>query len=101
MSTSACIAIKTGTEEYTFVRVNFDGYESHMLPTLAYLTAEHGIEALQRLILEAVEIRGISTEDGIESYDRPLKPKVATSLEAGAEMGPYTYFHNGTEWVLY
>lgn len=60
MSTSATVIVKKSDHAFAHVRVNFDGYPSHMLVALANVTDEQ--------LLDGREIRFISAEGGIEFY---------------------------------
>jgi hypothetical protein len=67
MSTRAQIAIKIGPEEWAHVYVHFDGYPSHMLPTLAGWTPDD--------IIAAREIRQ-ARADALDCFDPPRDPMI-------------------------
>ena len=67
MSTRAQIAIQIGPEEWAHTYVHFDGYPSHMLPTLAAWTPED--------ILTAREIRQV-TLNKLDCFVSPRAPRI-------------------------
>ena len=67
MSTRAQIAIQIGPEEWAHTYVHYDGYPSHMLPTLSPWTPED--------ILAAKEIRQVRADE-IEAFGKPRDPVI-------------------------
>ena len=67
MSTRAQIAIQIGPEEWAHTYVHYDGYPSHMLPSLAPWTPED--------ILAAREIRQVTAE-ALDCFDPPRAPQI-------------------------
>ena len=67
MSTRAQIAIQIGPNEWAHTYVHYDGYSSHMLPSLAPWTPED--------ILAAIEIRQVRAA-AIEAFDKPRDPVI-------------------------
>ena len=67
MSTRAQIAIQIGPNEWAHTYVHYDGYSSHMLPSLAPWTPED--------ILAAIEIRQVRADE-IEAFDKPRDPVI-------------------------
>ena len=67
MSTRAQIAIQIGPNEWAHTYVHYDGYSSHMLPSLAPWTPED--------ILAAIEIRQVRADE-LEAFDKPRDPVI-------------------------
>uniref|UniRef100_A0AAU7VGM6 Uncharacterized protein n=1 Tax=Dinoroseobacter phage vB_DshS_R26L TaxID=3161158 RepID=A0AAU7VGM6_9CAUD len=68
MGTPALVIVKNEDNTFTHVRVNFDGYPSHMLGALETVTDE--------TILAAREIRFISPEGEVEAYSDAQPPEI-------------------------
>jgi len=78
------------------IYLHYDGYPENVLPALNALTAEHGVEKVHGVLLQAKEVRSVSAIE-VEGFPEPRAYEVHAGLD---RYFPYNYQHLNGEWRL-